>query len=139
MARLRRCSLEMCLFWLLAACMVFGRFSEGSFLMNSNRYSSANRRAKHNANSTATTPTITVHLEGFDLHRNALLAITREDGKIGTACNQTYFIMTDIPVVSADGSSGDIELNEALHAELSLTSWHLCIRQQTSKPNSGLI
>ncbi|GBL83395.1 hypothetical protein AVEN_110699-1 [Araneus ventricosus] len=118
------------------ACIASCRLSECAFpkFMNSNRYISTTHRAKHNANATSSSSRIvTIHLEDVDLHTNTLLAITREEGKFGSPCNETYFVMRDIPVVSADGSSGDIEVNEALHAELSLTSWHLCIRQQTPK------
>ncbi|GFY06008.1 uncharacterized protein TNCV_3863121 [Trichonephila clavipes] len=75
--------------------------------------------------------TIIIHLEGVDLHTNELLALTKEKGKIGSPCNESYFIIDDLPVVSSDGSSGEIEVNEALHAELSVASWHVCIRQQS--------
>ncbi|CAL1265152.1 unnamed protein product [Larinioides sclopetarius] len=136
MARNGWCSQKASLFWFLTACIVFCRLSECAFpkFMNSNRYISAIHRAKHNANTTSSSSRIvTIHLEDVDLHTNTLLAITREEGKFGSPCNESYFVMKDIPFVSADGTSGDIEVDEALHAELSLTSWHLCIRQQTPK------
>ncbi|GFT70480.1 uncharacterized protein NPIL_523531 [Nephila pilipes] len=135
MARNGWCSQKTSLFWLLSACIVLCGLSEGSFpkFLKPNRDVSTPHRAKHHANSTSINRTITIHLEGVDLHTNTLLALTREEGKIGSPCNETYFIMKDLPVVSGDGSSGDIEVNEALHAELSLASWHVCVRQQTSK------
>ncbi|PRD32348.1 UNVERIFIED_CONTAM: hypothetical protein NCL1_20740 [Trichonephila clavipes] len=138
-----------------------GSFSFSKFLKphtHTNRDVSTVHRAKHHANSTSSnrtiiihlegvdlhtndllvwrsTPssnrTIIIHLEGVDLHTNDLLALTKEKGKIGSPCNESYFIIDDLPVVSSDGSSGEIEVNEALHAELSVASWHVCIRQQS--------
>lgn len=72
---------------------------------------------------------MTIHLEGVDLHTNPQLALTREHGKIGSVCNETYFVARDLPVTSVDGSSVDIVVDESLHAQK--TSWNLCVRQQT--------
>lgn len=75
--------------------------------------------------------TTTLHLEGVDLLSNTFLAFTSEQGVKGAPCNESYFLVKDIPVTSIDGSSGEIEVNSSIQALLS-TSWHLCIRQQTS-------
>ncbi|GFY78973.1 uncharacterized protein TNIN_315601 [Trichonephila inaurata madagascariensis] len=115
-----------------------GSFSFRNFLKphtHTNRNVSNVHRAKHHANSTSSNRTIIIHLEGVDLHTYDVLALTKEKGKIGSPCNESYFIIDDLPVVNSDGSSGEIEVDEALHAELSVASWHVCIRQQSHTQN----
>lgn len=87
---------------------------------------------RHHNNTSNHFRTTTLHLEGVDFSSNNFLAFTTEEGVKGTPCNESYFIVQDIPVTSIDGSSGEIEVNSSLQALFS-TSWHLCIRQQTSQ------
>lgn len=76
--------------------------------------------------------TTTLHLEGVDFSSNNFLAFTKEEGVKGTVCDESFFLVKDVPLTSIDGSSGEIEVNSSLQTWLS-TSWYLCIRQQTTQ------
>lgn len=130
MARFGWCYQKKICFWILfsvvSACFVCCRHTVDPLTARNNREIFDHHRNR----TTSQSRTTTLHLEGLDLRSNSYLAFTSEQGAKGTYCNESYFIVQDIPVTSIGGSAVEFEVNTYLQSVLS-TSWHLCVRQQT--------